>query len=92
MVFLVTRVPDLFFAEPLSFRTLYTGRDRELYRYNAEGTRTHVDRSLRKRLKAFASMWFRNLRAQGFLALTRHSVLEMPWRGPCSFRVRETLS
>jgi hypothetical protein len=35
---------------------------------NDEGKPTHVDVSLRKELKSFASMWFRILRAQGFFS------------------------
>ena len=66
MVFQVIEWPDLLFAEPISFRNDYTGTYQEVYCYNDEGKRTHVDMSLRKELKSFASMWFRNLRAQGF--------------------------
>ena len=68
MVFQVIQWPDLLFAEPISFRNDYMGTYQEVYRYNDEGKRTHVDMSLRKELKSFASMWFRNLRAQGFFS------------------------
>jgi hypothetical protein len=53
-------------AEPLSFRNDFTGTHQEVYRYSAQGRRTHLVPSLKKELRSFAGMWFRNLRAQGF--------------------------
>lgn len=63
-----TEWPDLLFAEAISFCNDYTATYQEVYRYNDEGKHTHVDLSLRKELKAFASMWFRNLQTQGFFS------------------------
>ena len=53
-------------GEPLSFRNDFTGTYQEVYRYSPQGRRTHLVPSLKKELRSFARMWFRNLRAQGF--------------------------
>ncbi len=53
-------------AEPLSFRNDFTGTVQDVYRYSPQGRRTHVVPSLKKELRSFARMWFRNLREQGF--------------------------
>lgn len=63
-------------AEPLSFRNDFTGTHQEVYRYSEQGRPTHVVPSLKKELRSFARMWFRNLREQGFFAKnTRREVL-----------------
>jgi hypothetical protein len=59
-----TAVPT---AEPLSFRNDLTGTKQEIYRCSPQGRRTHLLPSLKSELRSFARMWFRNLRAQGFL-------------------------
>lgn len=57
-------------AEPISFRNDYIGLMNYVYRYNDAGKKTHVNAKLKAELKAFASMWFRNLKDQGFLSET----------------------
>ena len=66
MVFAIHDWQDFLAAEPLSFRNDFMGIMQEVYRYDDQGKRTHVDPRLKKELKSFATMWFRNLRAQGF--------------------------
>ena len=68
MVFAIHDWQDFLAAEPLSFRNDFMGIMQEVYRYDDQGKRTHVDPRLKKELKSFATMWFRNLRAQGFFA------------------------
>jgi hypothetical protein len=41
-------------AEPLSFRNDFTGTHQEVYRYSAQGRRTHLVPSLKKELRSFA--------------------------------------
>ena len=53
-------------AEPLSFRNDYMGLMQEVYRYDDDGKKTHVNTRLKQELKSFARIWFRNLRDQGF--------------------------
>jgi len=67
MVFAIYGQGDSLMAEPLSFRNDYMGINQEVYRYDDHGKRTHVDPGLKKELKSFARLWFRNLKAQGFL-------------------------
>ena len=55
-------------AEPISFRNDYAGAYDEVYAYDASGRRTGVYPKRRAELVSFARMWFRNLRAQGFLS------------------------
>ena len=69
VVFLIHDWKDFLAAEPISFRNDFTGMRSEVYRYNNEDKRTHVVSSLKKELKIFASLWFRNLRTQGFYSL-----------------------
>ena len=54
-------------AEPISFRNDYVGAYNEVYAYDGAGRRTGVYAKRRSELQSFARMWFRNLRAQGFL-------------------------
>lgn len=55
------------YAEPISFRNDYMGLFQEVYRYDDNGKRTHVNARLKADLKSFARTWFRNIREQGFL-------------------------
>ena len=55
-------------AEPISYRNDYVGIHQEVYRYDDQGKATHVDARLKAELKSFGRMWFRNLKAQGFLS------------------------
>ena len=67
MVFAIHGQGEYLTAEPLSFRNDYMGINQEVYRYDDHGKRTHLDPRLKKELKSFARLWFRNLKAQGFL-------------------------
>ena len=60
--------PDM--AEPLSFRNDYMGLMQEVYRYDDDGRKTHVNTKLKQDLKSFARTWFTNLKDQGFLGDT----------------------
>lgn len=60
--------PDM--AEPLSFRNDYMGIMQEIYRYDDDGKKTHVNAKLKQDLKFFAKTWFQNLKDQGFLGDT----------------------
>ena len=60
--------PDM--AEPLSFRNDYMGIMQEIYRYDDDGKKTHVNAKLKQDLKSFAKTWFQNLKDQGFLGDT----------------------
>ena len=60
--------PDM--AEPLSFKNDYMGLMQEVYRYDDDGKKTHVDARLKQELKSFAGTWFKNLKDQGFLSET----------------------
>lgn len=55
-------------AEPLSFQNDYVGLFQEVYRFDDAGKKTHVNAKLKQELKSFARLWFRNLKAQGFLS------------------------
>ena len=57
-------------AEPLSFRNDYMGLMQEVYRYDDDGKKTHVNAKLKQDLKSFARTWFTNLKDQGFLGET----------------------
>jgi len=39
----------------------------EVYRYGADGKKTHVNVRLKQELASFARTWFHNLKEQGFL-------------------------
>ena len=67
MVFAFQEIDGDPFAEPVSFQNDYMGIYQEVYSYNGEGKRTHVHPRLKNELRSFASMWFRNLKHQGFL-------------------------
>jgi hypothetical protein len=54
-------------AEPISFRNDYVGAHDEVYTYDDAGRRTGVYLKQGAELVSFARMWFRNIRAQGFL-------------------------
>ena len=54
-------------AEPISFRNDYVGAHDEVYAYDDAGRRTGVYARRRAGLVSFARVWFRNIRAQGFL-------------------------
>lgn len=60
--------PDM--AEPLSFRNDYMGLMQEVYRYDDDGKKAHVNARLKQELKSFARTWFQNLKDQGFLGDT----------------------
>lgn len=68
MVFEIHTYASLAMAEPLSFRNDYMGIMQEVYRYDDEGKKTHVDARLKADLKSFARTWFSNLKQQGFLS------------------------
>jgi hypothetical protein len=70
MVFEVYASPTLATAEPLSFRNDYMGLMQEIYRYDDDGKKTHVNAKLKQDLKSFARTWFQNLKDQGFLGDT----------------------
>ena len=57
-------------AEPLSFRNDYMGLLQEVYRYDDDGKKTHVNVRLKQELTSFARTWFKNLKDQGFLGDT----------------------
>ena len=75
MVFEFHQWPDALAAEPLSFRNDYMGILQEVYRYNDEGKKTHVNTKLKADLKAFARTWFSNLKQQGFLTAAQRETL-----------------
>ena len=68
MVFEIHAWADAPAAEPLSFRNDYMGLLQEVYRYGADGRKTHVNVRLKAELKSFARTWFTNLKDQGFLS------------------------
>jgi len=53
-------------AEPINCRHDYTGSYSEVYVYDGTGKKTHVRPAVKKDLKVFCVMWFKNLREQGF--------------------------
>ena len=55
-------------AEPISFRNDYVGARNEVYACDDAARRTGVYTKRRAELVSFARIWFRNLRAQGFLS------------------------
>ena len=75
MVFDFPQWPDALAAEPLSFRNDYMGILQEVYRYNDEGKKTHVNAKLKADLKSFARTWFSNLKQQGFLTAAQRETL-----------------
>ena len=70
MVFEVHASPTPATAEPLSFRNDYMGLMQEVYRYDDDGKKTHVNTKLKQELTSFAKTWFQNLKDQGFLGDT----------------------
>jgi uncharacterized protein DUF6908 len=70
MVFEVYSSPAPATAEPLSFRNDYMGLMQEIYRYDDDGKKTHVNARLKQDLKSFGLTWFQNLKDQGFLGDT----------------------
>jgi len=70
MVFEVYASPAPATAEPLSFRNDYMGLIQEVYRYDDDGKKTHVNTRLKQELTSFARTWFSNLKDQGFLGET----------------------
>lgn len=70
IVFLFHSSPDGAAAEPVLFTNDYLGLSQEVYRYDEAGRRTHVFPMLKQDLKEFATIWFANLRDQGFFAST----------------------
>lgn len=67
MVFTLQDIDGSTIAEPISFQNDYMGVYQEVYRYNGEGKRTHINPTLKRELISFALTWFRNLKEQGFL-------------------------
>ena len=67
MVFEFHQWPEAPAAEPLSFRNDYMGLMQEVYRYDDDGKKTHVNAKLKQDLKSFGRTWFTNLKDQGFL-------------------------
>ena len=70
MVFEIHTWDDAPAAEPLSFRNDYMGSLQEVYRYGADGKKTHINAKLKQELTSFARTWFKNLKDQGFLSDT----------------------
>ena len=70
MVFEIHAWADAPAAEPLSFRNDYMGLLQEVYRYDDDGRKTHVNPRLKAELTSFARIWFHNLKDQGFLGET----------------------
>ena len=70
MVFEIHTYASSDMAEPLSFRNDYMGIMQEVYRYNDDGKKTHVNAKLKQELRSFARAWFKNLKDQGFLGDT----------------------
>ena len=70
MVFEIHAWADASAAEPLSFQNDYMGLFQEVYRYGADGKKTHVNVRLKQELTSFARTWFTNLKDQGFLGET----------------------
>lgn len=66
IVFMFQNSPYGPFAEPVSFRNDYLGLNQDVYRYDEQGKRTHLDTTLKLHLKEFAQTWFANLEEQGF--------------------------
>jgi len=54
-------------AEPISFRNDYVGVHDEVYAYDDAGRRRGVYAKRHAALVSFTRVWFRNIRAQGFL-------------------------
>ena len=54
-------------ADKSPFRNDYVGAHDERYAYDNAGRRTGVYAKRRAELVSFSRVWFRNLRAQGFL-------------------------
>ena len=67
MVFEIHAWADAPTAEPLSFRNDYMGLLQEVYRYDDEGKKTHLNVRVKQELTSFARTWFTNLKDQGFL-------------------------
>lgn len=65
---MVFEVHSAIAAEPLSFQNDYVGLFQEVYSFDDAGKKTHVKTKLKQELKSFARLWFRNLKAQGFLS------------------------
>ena len=55
-------------AEPLTYRNDYLGMMQEVYEYSSSGKKSHIRPQLKKDLRHFAALWFRNLKTQGFLS------------------------
>ena len=70
MVFEIHTSSTSLLAEPLSFRNDYLGITQEIYRYEEDGKKTHVDARLKQDLTSFGRTWFQNLKDQGFLSQT----------------------
>lgn len=66
IVFMFQNLPHGSIAEPVSFRNDYLGLNQDVYRYDAHGTRTHLDTTLKLHLKEFAEIWLANLKEQEF--------------------------
>lgn len=66
MIFELHPWDEGFYAEPVYFRNDYAGLEQFVYTVDEYGKKTHVHPGLKRELKSFARMWFRNLRAQGF--------------------------
>ncbi len=70
IVFVLHQGPDGLYAEPVSFRNDYAGIMQDVYVYDDNGRRTHVHATRKAELKSFCTMWFRNLKHQGFFSPT----------------------
>lgn len=66
MVFAMQEINGITVAEPISFQNDYMGVYQEVYTYNGEGKRTHVNPRLKREFVSFSLTWFRNLKHQGF--------------------------
>ena len=67
IVFKLHAIGDKLWAEPVYFRNDYAGLEQFVYRSDSESGKTYIRTDLKRELKSFARLWFRNIRAQGFL-------------------------
>ncbi|NKB82790.1 MAG: hypothetical protein GKS05_13095 [Nitrospirales bacterium] len=66
VVFLLRHTGELLAAEPVSFRNDFMGIRQDVYEYDDHGQPTHGHPRLKNELRSFVTMWFGNLKAQGF--------------------------
>ena len=66
IVYVLQEIDGLLIAEPVSFQNDYLGVYQEVYDYNGEGRRMHVNPRLKQELLSFSLTWLCNLKEQGF--------------------------